>query len=156
MHRHYHHMHLVLCMIIKWQNLANLMSKILILELSFNRLAPVEVLPNVNVPEVANDAVADADTAATIFPYLDFLATTSKLVPIFLNNSSLTNLHQTIQYLLTSTINLYSTFVPLVKSIVTAFDPIVNKFIVLGNVGFSNYIIRTKTQFYCIQLIVNN
>ena len=50
-----------------------------------SRLAPVDVLPNVNDAEVAKDAVADDDTAATILPYLDFLVIKSKLVPFVFN-----------------------------------------------------------------------
>jgi hypothetical protein len=44
-----------------------------------------DVPPNTIEPELANDAVADADTAATILPYLDFLVIKSKLVPFVFN-----------------------------------------------------------------------
>ena len=101
-----------------------------------------------NIADV--NTVADADTVVTIFPYLDFFATKSKLVPRFLNTvviqSPLNNSKSADPVPLICILP----FVPLLKSIVTAFDPIVYKFIVLGSVGyFKTSAVRKRNSTLC-------
>ena len=50
-----------------------------------SNLSPPVIPPNVNVPELAKLAASDAVTVAIIYPYLDFLAISSKLDPDTLN-----------------------------------------------------------------------
>ena len=96
------------------------------------------VPPNTNVSGVVNDAVADADTVATILPYLDLAATISSILPetrkiVLIHPPS--NISIAFEAVPLTEIVPY---VPATKSIVTSFPATEYKCMVFGNVGFFN------------------